>query len=86
MKNSLLSGLKTKSFMKGGEKLGKVDIAEYLKQKTHTFVSGFMDGLYSEPPKSPMFNREEYVEGYADGAQYKDELNGTAPSTLIRRI
>ena len=66
--------------------MSNIDIAEYLKQKTSTFVSGFMDALYSKQPKSPMFNREEYVEGYADGAQYKDELNGTAPSTLIRRI
>lgn len=53
------------------------NIGEYLKQQTSTFVSGFLDGLYSEEPKPPLLNRHEYIEGYADGAQYKDELSLT---------
>ena len=63
-----------------------IDIAEYLKTRPHTFVSGFIDSLYSKLPRAPGYNKQDYYDGYADGSFYKDELSGVSPFCIIRRV
>ena len=60
------------------------NIQPWLRKQHSEFVRGFLDGLYSHLPKSGIFNRQEYIDGYADGSQYKAELQGISIMCWIR--
>ena len=62
----------------------QLNIQPFLRRQVKEFISGFFDGLYSRRPVSPTFNRQEYINGYANGAQYKDELSGISCMSWLR--
>jgi len=63
-----------------------INIGDYIKQKSSSFQVGFIDGLFGVLPNSQFRDSEAYDCGYADGAQYKSELRGTAHCCLIRKL
>ena len=62
------------------------NIQPYLAEQTSIWLDGFCDAVWYNRPKAPAFNRDEYIEGYADGSMYHAEMSGIAVSTKLRRV
>lgn len=54
------------------------------KNQRESFVKGFLCALFSEIPDTFMiFNRDDYISGYAEGSIYRDTINGLSPFCLL---
>ena len=63
-----------------------LETGDTLKKRNHEFVKGYLDAMYSQIPTPTIFNRRDYVKGYAVGSIDKDVLRGTLHPEIARQL